>query len=241
MSVKLEHRPIESQSQDQISHRLFVGFSLPQAAVAALWDLKETFPEIQASVIQKSHLTLCFIGKTFKVAEIQTTLRNLKSPPLCLTLKDLGTFNQRIGSVLWASLSPQEPIISLQSQVELLIDGPIGALGPLSEVGHFEPSKDIGAGKEPNDFKLNDDAQGKLDQNSRAKPGDNRKFRPHITIARLKERPSQDLRRRLRAREGQIFGNEFRVESISLFSSRLTPSGAIYRILEEYPLSMPSP
>ncbi|HCX87852.1 MAG TPA: RNA 2',3'-cyclic phosphodiesterase [Gammaproteobacteria bacterium] len=61
-----------------------------------------------------------------------------------------------------------------------------------------------------------------------------RKFRPHLTLARLDSASYRDVGRFL-----QMFSlatsAAFTVDSFALFSSKLLPRGAVYRIEQEYP------
>lgn len=63
-------------------------------------------------------------------------------------------------------------------------------------------------------------------------------FHPHVTLARLRE-PYRigGLVRALEAESG-FFGGEFTASSVTLFSSALTPRGAIYAPLEGFPLQV---
>ncbi len=64
-----------------------------------------------------------------------------------------------------------------------------------------------------------------------------RKFRPHLTLARLDGASYEDVGRFL-----QMFSLSrsatFTVDSFTLFSSKLLPRGAVYRIEQEYPLHL---
>jgi 2'-5' RNA ligase len=62
-----------------------------------------------------------------------------------------------------------------------------------------------------------------------------RAFHPHITLARL-PRGAGSVRHLLEA-SGGASGPPFEVNAFCLFESRLTPEGAVYSILERYPLS----
>ena len=63
-----------------------------------------------------------------------------------------------------------------------------------------------------------------------------RPFKPHITLARLRApRVPPTLRDSIR-RHAEFRGSAFRVDSVTLFSSTLTPSGPVYQKLQEYPL-----
>ena len=68
---------------------------------------------------------------------------------------------------------------------------------------------------------------------------DTKKFNPHLTIARLKERidlrPYTDHYRQY----DRINGAEMSVDTISLVQSQLHPQGAIYSTLQSYSLTQP--
>lgn len=109
----------------------------------------------------------------------------------------------------------------------------------LKGIGHFPPRKNprvLWAGVEKNDTLLLlksriDAALGRL-----GLPGDDRKFAPHVTLARFREPPHLN---RLTA---YISGNNlfatmpFAVNTFHLYSSQLTPKGAIHTIEASYPL-----
>lgn len=62
-----------------------------------------------------------------------------------------------------------------------------------------------------------------------------RKFRPHLTLARLNGASYKDVGRFLETLY-LAKTDSFSVESFALFSSKLSPRGAIYQIEREYPL-----
>ncbi|WP_457576147.1 RNA 2',3'-cyclic phosphodiesterase [Desulfomarina sp.] len=64
-------------------------------------------------------------------------------------------------------------------------------------------------------------------------PEENRKYSPHITLARLKNCPIQRLQQFLAA-NSFLESPEFSVNGFSLYSSRLTPKGAIHTLLQRY-------
>ena len=77
-------------------------------------------------------------------------------------------------------------------------------------------------------------------------PPDDKAFRAHLTLARLRDRRAAKalevggwtVGSRLREyleRERDFAAGEFTVRSVSLFSSELTPHGPVYRRLEEFP------
>ena len=62
-------------------------------------------------------------------------------------------------------------------------------------------------------------------------------FTPHLTLSRLKQRPSPAFTTQVQAKASVRFG-EFPVTDFTLFRSFLRPSGAIHESLERYPLSL---
>ena len=67
---------------------------------------------------------------------------------------------------------------------------------------------------------------------------DGRRFSPHITVARIRDRVSRSDRRAV-VRAAQSVGYAraaFRVGAVRLFQSTLTPEGAVYRVLGEFSL-----
>jgi 2'-5' RNA ligase len=61
-----------------------------------------------------------------------------------------------------------------------------------------------------------------------------RAYLPHITLARLK--PSSGSVRGLLEESGGLRSESFPVTAFALYESKLTPEGAVYTILESYPL-----
>ena len=61
-----------------------------------------------------------------------------------------------------------------------------------------------------------------------------RRFSPHLTLGRVKQRPSQAEREKIRlavqAHETLVFG-KMQVDAVHLFESQLKPTGAVYRSL----------
>ncbi len=63
------------------------------------------------------------------------------------------------------------------------------------------------------------------------------RFRPHITLARLRDAPAGRVAEFLAA-EAEFAPPLIRIETVALFSSRLAPDGAGYRLEAEYPLRL---
>ncbi|MCH8156964.1 MAG: hypothetical protein IID18_04295, partial [Nitrospinae bacterium] len=75
-------------------------------------------------------------------------------------------------------------------------------------------------------------------------PGENRRFTPHLTLARIKpERGGNRMKLKLLQREiesaPKIETEPFPVDAVCLIQSRLTPQGSVYTVLEEFPLTAP--
>ncbi|HLS89020.1 MAG TPA: RNA 2',3'-cyclic phosphodiesterase [Sphingobacteriaceae bacterium] len=62
-----------------------------------------------------------------------------------------------------------------------------------------------------------------------------RRFHPHVTLARLR-RPQPEAWTRLAAAAEQVWGR-WPAAQVNLYSSRLTPQGPIYKIIDRWPLS----
>ncbi len=70
-------------------------------------------------------------------------------------------------------------------------------------------------------------------------PKETRQFTPHLTLARVRHPLTREEGEHLTATLQSIEVSEgpaFRVGSVSLIRSTLTPSGAVYEILKEWPL-----
>ncbi len=66
-----------------------------------------------------------------------------------------------------------------------------------------------------------------------------RKFKPHVTLARLKS-PDMERVRRFLGENAMFRSAPFHVDAFHLYSSQLSHGGAIYRIEETYELSAPT-
>ena len=65
-------------------------------------------------------------------------------------------------------------------------------------------------------------------------PEGGKTFTPHITLARIRKLQDRGAFLSHLDREKHFGGGEFTVGSVSLFESRLTPRGSVYRKLETY-------
>lgn len=82
-----------------------------------------------------------------------------------------------------------------------------------------------------------DHLQRKVDNAIRrvGQPQDAHKFAPHVTLARLRH-PDLDKIREWLTEHALSTSSEFAVDSFSLYSSKLTSDGSVYRVEQEYPL-----
>ncbi|MBL8849887.1 MAG: RNA 2',3'-cyclic phosphodiesterase [Planctomycetaceae bacterium] len=64
---------------------------------------------------------------------------------------------------------------------------------------------------------------------------DHRPFRPHVTLARIKQRPPPPLGHLLQQHVATGWG-EFEVDAVSLYKSTLSPAGSQYAVLASAPL-----
>jgi 2'-5' RNA ligase len=71
-------------------------------------------------------------------------------------------------------------------------------------------------------------------------PQENRKFKPHVTLAKPRgERSSSDDSERFCKLFATYFSPMFELNSLQLIQSQLTPSGSRYSTLDSFPLGNP--
>ena len=109
----------------------------------------------------------------------------------------------------------------------------------LKGIGHFPPRKNprvLWAGVEKNDTLLL--LKSKVDSalNRVGLPGDDRKFAPHVTLARFRDPPSLNRLTTYIAGNNLFATMPFAISAFHLYSSQLTPKGAIHTIEATYPL-----
>ncbi len=150
-------------------------------------------------------------------------VRWLAPENLHLTLRFIGEVDRSLAEELDAAL------------------GQVRAAGfslTLAGVGCFgagEKIRSIWAGVEPSPDLL--DLQAKIESALRGAglPPEGRKFKPHVTLARLKRHPGANLQDFL-AQHALYRGASFRVDAFVRFSSFLIQAGAIYAPEAVYPL-----
>lgn len=104
----------------------------------------------------------------------------------------------------------------------------------VGQFGNKQPDS-LWAAVRPND--LLDHLARKVDNAIRrvGQPADAHKFTPHVTLARLRH-PDLDKVREWLTYHALSTSSAFAVDSFSLWSSKLTSDGSIYRIEQEYSL-----
>jgi len=66
-------------------------------------------------------------------------------------------------------------------------------------------------------------------------PGEERPFRAHLTLARIKSRQGLTGIEQALAGQEEADAGQFAAEGLTLFRSELTPHGAIYTVLDHFP------
>ncbi|MFW5753377.1 MAG: RNA 2',3'-cyclic phosphodiesterase [Marinilabiliaceae bacterium] len=103
--------------------------------------------------------------------------------------------------------------------------------------GHPHAPKVIWAGVRPNDYletlkKKVEEGASVLDL-----PFDDRPFRPHLTLGRIKVINDPALLTREVEKNRETFWGEEPVDQIALFKSKLTSKGPVYSVIEQFDLS----
>lgn len=146
---------------------------------------------------------------------------------LHLTLRFLGEMDEECQAAIAARL--RESLATLQSPA-LLVRG-TGAFPNVRKpsvvwVGIESPGNALAA------------VQDACEQAAQAigLKAEKKAFRPHITLARLREPYRAGRLVRALETDSGFFGGEFTASNVTLFSSTLTPQGAVYAPLEHFPL-----
>jgi 2'-5' RNA ligase len=108
----------------------------------------------------------------------------------------------------------------------------------LSGVGHFgkaAAARILWAGAEPNDALNHLQAKIETAVMHAGLPAEQRRFSPHVTLARLKRAPGNRVEQFV-ADHGDFKAAPISIDHYTLFSSFLSSSGAIYTPEAEYPL-----
>jgi RNA 2',3'-cyclic 3'-phosphodiesterase len=111
-------------------------------------------------------------------------------------------------------------------------------LDGIGQFGSGSKARVLWAGVERNDalMHLNQKVESALVRTGL--PPEERRYSPHVTLARLRESPPERLGRFIQDR-GLFRAGPIRMEHFTLFESRLGRSGPVYEPLREYPLQSP--
>lgn len=104
--------------------RLFVGLDLPESIRLRLAALAGGIPGARWQTPEQMHLTLRFIGEVDGGVfhEICDALGRVDADSFSLALQGVGHFPPRgPARVLWAGVSPSDPLASLQERIEAAI------------------------------------------------------------------------------------------------------------------------
>ncbi|MFQ6039112.1 MAG: RNA 2',3'-cyclic phosphodiesterase [Candidatus Aminicenantales bacterium] len=157
----------------------------------------------------------------------EKNVRWVKPQGLHLTLKFLGHISQdRV-------LQVKEVLKRLSHECSSF---PLRLKGTGSFPAGKKPPRVLWVGVEHNEPLLKLQARIEKDLEGLGFPAESRAFHPHLTLGRVK-RPQglEPILSELNRHGDETFG-EMRVGKITFFSSTLTPSGAEYSVLSEYPL-----
>jgi len=105
--------------------RLFVALDLPPPAARAVATLQTALPAARWSDPAQLHLTLRFMAAVpdEEVPELTHRLESVASPAFSLSLRGVGVFppGRKPARVLWAGLTPAEPLQALKAAIDQLL------------------------------------------------------------------------------------------------------------------------
>lgn len=110
-----------------------------------------------------------------------------------------------------------------------------------SGIGYFPDKKHpkviwIGVGEKDNNFiRLVEKIEDKFLKIGFEK--ENRQFKPHLTIGRVRSQKSIDILLRNISKYHQVYFGKMKVNEIYLMKSTLTPVGPIYDVIEKFPFT----
>jgi 2'-5' RNA ligase len=175
--------------------RLFVAIPMPEFVRNHLAELQQPIDGVRWQEIEKTHLTLKFLGDTEseRVPNLKSALTTIEMPSFSIRLSSLGYFPKgKQPRVLWVGVEKNKPLQLLHSEIE----------DKCTDLG-FDP--------------------------------ENRSFKPHITIARVKDAPKNKITSFIEEYQ-QFQMPEVWVDEFVLFESKLHPDGAKHSRLKTFPL-----
>jgi 2'-5' RNA ligase len=131
--------------------RLFVALDLPAPAAQAVAALCTGLPGARWSDPAQLHLTLRFMAAVpdANVAALAGRLGVIRHAAFSLSLHGVGVFpsGRKPARVLWAGVTPAEPVLRLKSVIDGVIDG---VIGPDDEAARgFHPHLTLARFREP--------------------------------------------------------------------------------------------
>lgn len=106
-------------------HRLFVAIRPPAFVRDALLDLMDGVSGARWVEEEQLHLTVRFIGEVDRhlANDVHAALGAVHHPRFALALSGLGSFDRSGGaSVLWAGVTPHEPLKALHKKVDQALE-----------------------------------------------------------------------------------------------------------------------
>ena len=100
--------------------RLFAAIPIPEEISADLYELRRPLPGARWVEPSDYHLTLCFIGDidNRQASEFADELGRIEMRPFPLQISSLDVFGGNDPHVLWAGLTPSEPLLDLHRSVK---------------------------------------------------------------------------------------------------------------------------
>ncbi|HBS06921.1 MAG TPA: RNA 2',3'-cyclic phosphodiesterase [Leptospiraceae bacterium] len=135
--------------------RIFIALTLPEQIIQDLTDLQSGLPDIRWNPPEQMHVTLKFLGNVEEslVESLCSELESLELEAPEVRVSGVGQFAQRKAPpVLWAGLTPEEPLIEMHRAIEAMT----GRLGFAREKRPFRPHVTLGRLKRSNPRRLHE-------------------------------------------------------------------------------------
>lgn len=101
--------------------RLFIALLLDSPMLNVLCAAIQTLKEVSCSgnftCRENLHLTLAFLGKTDRVADIIQAMETIRDPSFSITLQGAGKFQQKDDVLYWAGIQESTALSSLHRQL----------------------------------------------------------------------------------------------------------------------------
>ncbi len=191
---------------------------------ALISHLKKSNADVKWVNENHMHLTLKFLGniEQAKVQEISEALNSIAKgfKVFATQFSKIGAFpNMRRPRVIWMGIDKGSYALKLlnekiESGLEQIGFAPLTSLASVPSAKTSSTSARGGAGKEK------------------------REYRSHLTLGRVRSLKNISELARLIDETQLDFQDEIKIDRLILFQSTLTPKGAIYTRLSEYPFSV---